>query len=59
MEFLKHMGDLGSNYRLPTLEKIVGELGEDKLVFIRVYDAGVCHGPVPALENKFSLRVDT
>ena len=55
IDFSKHLGDPGINYALPTLEKSFGELREDKLVVRRVYDTGVCHGPVPVVENKLSL----
>ena len=53
------MGDLGINCGPPTLENSFGELGEDKLVVRRVYDTGVCHGPVPVVDNKLSLRIYT
>ena len=59
VEFSKHMGDLGINCGLPILENCFGELGGDKLIVRRVYDRGVCHGPVPVVENKLSLRIDT
>ena len=44
IDFSKHMVDLETNYGLPSLEKSFGELGEDKLFVIRVYDSGVCIG---------------
>ena len=53
------MGYLGISSRLPNIEDSFGELGKDRLVVIMVYDTGVCHGPVPAVDNKFSLRIDT
>ena len=59
IDFLKHVGDLGINSGLPTLENSFDELGEDKLVFRGVYDTGVCHRPVSVAENKFALRIDT
>ena len=59
IDFSKHMGDLGINSGLPSLENSFGELGEDELVVRRVYDAGVCHGPVPVVKKKLSLRIDT
>ena len=58
-DFSKHIGDLGINSGLPTLEICFGKLGEDKLVVRRVYDTGVCHVPVPVVENKLSIRIDT
>ena len=53
------MGDLGISSGLPTLENSFGEIGEDKLVVRMVYGTSVCHGPVPVVENKLSLRIDT
>ena len=41
IDFSKHMGDLGINSGLPTLENSFGKLREDKLVVRRVYDTGV------------------
>ena len=46
IDFLKHMGYPGINSGLPTIENSFGELGENILFVRRVYDAGVCHGPV-------------
>ena len=57
--FSKHMGYPGINYGLPTPENSFSELGEDKLVVRRVYDTGVCHGPVPVGKTKLSIRIDT
>ena len=59
IESLKHMGDPGINSGLPTLEKSFGELGENILFVRRVYDAGVCHVPVPVVREKLSLTIDT
>ena len=59
IDFSKHMGDLGINFGLPTLENSFGGLGEDKLVVRRVYGLGVCHGPVTVVDNKLSLRIYT
>ena len=57
--FSKQKGDPGINYGLPTIENSFGELGEN-IIFVRsVYDAGVCHGPVPVVKKKLSLRIDT
>ena len=53
------MGDPGINSRLPTIENSFGKLREDNIFFRRVYGTGVCHGPVPVVENKLSLRIDT
>ena len=57
--FSKQKGDLGINYGLPTLENSFGKLGENILFVRRVYDAGVCHGAVPAVKKKLFLRIDT
>ena len=59
IDFSKHMGYLGINYGLLTIEDSFGELGEDKIVVRRVYVTGVCHGPVPVVYNKLSIRIDT
>ena len=59
IEFSKHMGDLGINSGLPTIENSFGKLGENKLVVRTVFGIGVCHGPVTVVENKLSLRIDT
>ena len=53
------MGDPGIKYGLLTLENIFGKLGVNILFVRRVYDAGVCHGPVPVVKKKLSLRIDT
>ena len=53
------MGYLGIYSGLPSLENSFGELGEDKLVIKRVYDAGVYPGPVPVINKKLSPRIDT
>ena len=58
IDFSKHMGDPGINSGLTTLENSFGKLGENILFVRRVYDAGVCHGPVPVIK-KLSLRIDT
>ena len=58
-EMSKHMGDPGINSGLPTLENSFGELWENILFDIRVYDACVCHGPVPPVKEKLSLRIYT
>ena len=50
------MGDLGINSVLPGLENSFDELREDKLVLRRVYDAGVCHGPVPSAKKNYLLE---
>ena len=52
IDFSKNMGDFGISSGLPRLENSFGELREDKLVVRRVYDAGVCHGPVPVVKKK-------
>ena len=53
IDFLKHMGDLGINSGLHSLENSFVKLGEDKLSVRRVYDAGVCHGPVPVVNKNY------
>ena len=59
IDFLKHMGDPGINSRFRTIENSFGKFGEN-ILFVRiVYDAGVCHGPVPVANKKLSLRIDT
>ena len=45
------MGDLGINSGLTNIEDGFGKLGEDKIVFRRVYDTGLCHGPVPVVRK--------
>ena len=59
VDFLKHMGDPGISSGLPTLENSFGKLRENILFVIRVYYAGVCHGPVPVVKKKLSLRINT
>ena len=59
IDFSKHMGDHGINSVLPSLENSFGELGEDKILVSRVYDAGVCHGPVPVVKKKLSIGINT
>ena len=59
IDFSKHMGDPGINSGLSTLENSLGKHGENILFVRRVYDAGVCHGPVPVVKKKLSLRIDT
>ena len=59
IDFSKQMGDPGINSGLPTLENNFGKLGENILFVRRVYDAGVCHGPVPVVKKKLSIRIDT
>ena len=46
-------------FALPTLENSFGKPGEDKLVVRRVNVTGVFHGPVPVVQDKLSLRIDT
>ena len=58
IEFSKHMEDLGINSVPAALEDSFGELGEDEVVVRRVYVIDVCHGPVPVVGNKLSLRID-
>ena len=59
IDFSKHMVDLGINSGLPTLENSLGKSGGNKIVFGRVYDTGVCHIPVPVVENKLYHRINT
>ena len=59
IDFSKHMGDLGINYGPPTLEKLFGELGEDKLVVKRVHGTGIFHVPVLVVNDKLSIGIDT
>ena len=55
VDFSKHMGDPGINSGLPSLENSFGKIGGNILFVRRVYDAGVCHGPVPVVK-KNSLK---
>ena len=57
IDFSKHMGDLGIDSGLASLEDSLGELREDEVFNRRVYGTGICHEPVPVVENKFSLRI--
>ena len=59
IDYSKQKGDPGINSGLTTLENSFGELGKNILFVRRVYDAGVCHGPVPVVKKKLSLRIDT
>ena len=52
IDFSKQKGDPGINSELPTLENSFGELGINILFVRSVYDAGVCHGPVPVVKKK-------
>ena len=57
IDFSKQKGDLGINSGLTTLENSFGKLSENILFVRRVYDAGVCHGPVPVVKiNLFQDR---
>ena len=51
------MGDLKIDSVLAALEDRFGEVGEYKVFVRRVYGTSVCHGPVPVIDNKFSLRI--
>ena len=55
--FSKQKGDPGINSGLPTLEISFGKLGENVLFVRSVYDAGVCHGPLPVVK-KITLSQD-
>ena len=59
IDFSKHNGDPGINFGLPTLANGFGELGENILFVRSVYDACVCHGPVPVVNKTFFLRIYT
>ena len=59
IDFLKHMRDIGINSGLHSLENSFGKLVEDKVVVRIVYTEGVCHGPVPVVNKKLSIRIDT
>ena len=50
-------GYLGINSGIDNLEDSFDELREYILVARRFYGTGVCHVPVPVVDNKFSLRV--
>ena len=54
----KHMGDPEINSGLPTLGNSFFTLGGNIPFVIRVYDAGLCHGPVPVIKKELSLRID-
>ena len=51
IDFSKHMGDLGINYGLTSLENRFGKLREDNIFVRRVCDAVVCHVPVPVVKK--------
>ena len=59
IDFLKHNGDPTINSGLPNLANSFGELGQNIIFVRRVYDACVCHGPVPVAKKKFFLRIYT
>ena len=59
IDFSLHLGDLGINYGLPTIEDSFVKLGEENIFVRRVYGTCVCHTRVPVVGNKFSLRIDT
>ena len=59
IDFSLHLGDLGINYGLTSLENRFGKLRENILFVIIVYDAGLCHEPVPVVKKKIYLRIDT
>ena len=60
IDFSKQKGDPGINSGLPTLANRFGELGENILFIIRVYDTSVCHGTVPVVKkNYFSGYIHT
>ena len=56
IDFSKHNGDPGNNSGLPTLANSFGELGENILFVRSVYNACVCHGPVPVVKNKCAVE---
>ena len=51
MDFSKNNGDPGINSGLPTLANSSGKLGENILIVRSVYNACVCHGPVPVIKK--------
>ena len=51
IDFSKHKGDPGINSGLPTLTNSTGKLGENILIVRSVYNACVCHGPVPVVKK--------
>ena len=53
------MGDPGINSGLPNLANSFGELGENILLVKMVYDACVCHGPVPVVKKTLFLSIYT
>ena len=51
IDFLRQKKDLGINSGFFTLENSFVKLRENILFVRRVYDAGVCHGPVPVVRK--------
>ena len=59
IHFSKHLVDLIINIGLAFLENRFGKLREYEIIDRMVNDTYICHGPVPVVENKYSLRIDT
>ena len=59
IDFSKHNGDPGINSGLPNLANIFDKLSENILFVRMVYDAYLCHGPVPVVKKTFFLRIYT
>ena len=60
IDFSKHNGDPGINSGLPTLANSFGELRENILFVRSVYNACVCHEPVPVVKkHSFSEYIHT
>ena len=59
MDFLKHKGDPGINFGLPTVANSFGELSENILIVTNIRNACVCHEPVPVIKKAFFLRIYT
>ena len=59
IDFFKHNGYPRINSGLPNLANSFGELGQNIIFVRRVYDACVCHGPVPVVKKTFFIRIYT
>ena len=54
--FYKYLGYLGIYPGLTYFEYRSRKLREDEIFVRTVHDTGVCHGPVPVVENELYLR---
>ena len=59
MKCSKYLEYLGIDIGVSTLEDSFGELWGDEIVFRRVNSTGILYVPIPFIENKFSLRMNT